>query len=87
MNNIKGILRGELIGLTIWVIDSENASNIGIKGTIINETKHMLMIKTKGEVKKIIKKQNTLIFKIAKENIKINGKKLVGRPEERIKNG
>lgn len=43
---VKGI-RQELIGAEIKVIGSENRFNIGICGKVIDETKNMLIIRTK----------------------------------------
>lgn len=66
-----------LIGLAAEVLESKNKHNIGIKGKIRDETKYTLQI----ENKKIMK--SSVILRIKEQNI--NGKKLLGRPEERIK--
>ena len=81
--NKKRLARSELIGLDIEVIKSENRFNKGIKGRIIDETKNMFIIETKGTRKKIIKDQ--CVFEFKGKNIQINGKSLSARPEERIK--
>jgi len=82
--NMKTLLKGELIGLEAEITNSENKSNVGIKGKIIDETKSTFTIKGK-KVWKIIKKQNTFMFKTKDKKIKIDGKLIVGRPEERIR--
>lgn len=69
--------KAELIGLTAEIVESTNKSLIGIKGKIIDETKNTLTI---GE-KKVPKSQ--VMLKI-NEKI-INGKSLVGKPEDRLK--
>ena len=51
------------------------------KGMIVNETKNMLSLKTKNQIKKFIKK--TIEIKIKGKTIQ--GKKITKRPEERIK--
>lgn len=83
--NKKGLLKSELIGLDIKVIESENRFNRGIKGKIIDETKNMFMVKTEKGRKSIIKDQCVFEFKLKEKNIQVNGKSLTIRPEERIK--
>lgn len=71
------MIRNEFIGKHIKVIDAKNASDIGIEGRVINETKNMFVL----ENKKIIKQNVT----IEVDGKIINGEKLAKRPEERIK--
>jgi len=72
-----------LIGQEAKVVGSSNPSNIGIQGQIVDETANMLDIEDKdGCVKRLIKKN--IIIEI--EGQKIDGIKLIGRPENRIKN-
>ena len=78
---LKDIIRDELMGLKTEIIDSENKSNIGIKGKIIDETKHTIIIQAKGKRKRLFK--NNITLKINKQVI--NGKLLLGKPKERIK--
>jgi len=49
---MKNLAKGELIGLNIEISKSKNKANIGIKGSIIDETKNMLIIKNKIGLKK-----------------------------------
>jgi len=77
-------LKGELIGKEVVVVDSKNKSNIGIEGKIVNETKNTIWVSDKeSNLKKLIKKNIVLLFK--NEKIKVDGKILVGRPEDRLK--
>lgn len=78
------MIRKELIGLTCEIVDARNHSLIGMKGKIIDETKNTLVIKNKT-TKKIIKNQVKMKVDIKKKSIIIDGKELVGRPDERIK--
>lgn len=82
MKRIKDIPRHELIGITIEVVDAQNKSLIGIKGRVVEETKNMLVL---DNGKKMIKDQVRLKMKINNKNIEIDGRILVGRPEDRIK--
>lgn len=81
--NKKRFVKSELIGLTIEIINSKNKSLTGLKGKIIDETKNMLIIEKNNIIKRIIKNQLTLYF--PKQKIEINGKFLIGRPEDRLK--
>ena len=77
--------KAELIGLTVKVVDSKNSDSNGKQGIIINETKNLIIIKdNKGEVKKLIKEQNTFEFMINDKKIRLEGSSLVRRPEDRI---
>ncbi len=72
--------RKMIIGKTIEVMHSTNPCDLHIKGRVIDETKNMILVH-QGGLKKLIKKNVILLL----ENQKIDGKELVGRPEDRIK--
>lgn len=75
---------GEIIGLTIIITQSKNKTLVGLQGKIVDETKYMITIKTSKGDKKLIKKE--IKFQIIDgKMIEIDGSKLVGRPEDRIK--
>ena len=84
--NEKNIVRHELIGLEAEILKSTDEKKQEIKGTIIDETKKMLLLRTaKGE--KLVEK-SVCAFRINLPNgkkVDVNGKLLLGRPEERIK--
>lgn len=65
------------------ITEAKNKSLVGLKGKIIDETKNTLTITQKNQRKRIIKDQVTLYF--PKQKIKIKGKFLVGRSEDRLK--
>ena len=67
------------------IVDASNKSLVGLKGWIVDETKNTISIDKGGVVKKVIKSQ--VIFNILFEGqtFQINGKVLVGRPEDRLK--
>ena len=83
--DVKNIIKYELIGLNAEIIDSKNKANIGIKGKIVDETRHTLVIEEEGREKRVFKNSILLNLKINKKIIKIQGKLLLGRPKERIK--
>ena len=80
------VVQQMVIGLNAKVVRSDNPSQIGISGKIIDETRNMLKIFDKGKSKSIPKKTSTLHISLAdKTIIEIEGTVLLGRPENRIK--
>ncbi|MCS7131605.1 MAG: ribonuclease P protein component 1 [Hadesarchaea archaeon] len=82
----RNVLRHELIGLEARVVNSSDPNLIGISGTIIDETRNMLVIE-QMERPKMVPKANS-IFRITLpdgEEVEVEGTKLVARPEERVK--
>ena len=77
----KNILKEELIGTHVLISDAKTKDLIGINGTIVDETKNTISIKTTKGIKKILKQ--TVFLKIGK--VIIDGSFLLGRSEERIK--
>ena len=82
----QNVLKHELIGLEARVVNSSDKNLIGTYGTIIDETKDMLVIDQVGKPR-IVQKKNS-VFKLtlpSGEDIDVDGAKLVARPEDRIK--
>ncbi|MAG20288.1 ribonuclease P protein component 1 [archaeon] len=79
----KKFVKSELIGSTTEIIQSKNKSLIGLKGKIVDETKNMFTIEKNKIIKKMIKSQSK--FDFPKQKIQIEGKLLLGRPEDRLK--
>ncbi|MDQ1280201.1 MAG: ribonuclease protein subunit [Thermoproteota archaeon] len=77
----------ELIGLSAGVAHSSNPYDLGLRGKIVDETKNTLLI-FDGVKKRMIPK-DTAIFSFIlpdKSITEVDGKKIIGRPDERIKN-
>jgi len=82
----ENLVRHELIGLEVRVVWSRNPSQIGISGRVVDETRQMLSIETKRGVKNIAKDQAVFSFHLPSgEWVRVDGKLLVARPEDRIK--
>jgi ribonuclease P protein subunit POP4 len=80
------ILQHEFIGLNAKVVKSSNPNYVGIKGNVVNETHNTLVITHKNKNKTVVK--DTAIFHFTLSDgtvVEINGKTIVGRPEDRIK--
>jgi ribonuclease P protein subunit POP4 len=84
MLNPKEIAKHELIGLEIEIVESKNKALIGIKGKITDETKNTITVED-GRERKIMKSQIMMKTKIGNKEYEIDGRILVGRPEDRIK--
>jgi len=76
----------ELIGLKTKVVFSPDFTQIGISGKVIDETANLLIIKTEDGIKRIPKKGRVFEFVIGERQVvKLRGKDILGRPEERVK--
>ena len=86
MKPTPAVLQHEFIGLNAKVVKSFHSNYVGIEGRVINETRNTLVI-TQGNKSKTIAK-NTAVFHFTMSDgtiVEINGKAIVGRPEDRIK--
>lgn len=80
------IVRCEFIGAQAKVARSEHRDYAGISGKIIDETRNTFTILSNGIGKAIVKKLAIFHFTFPDRTvIEINGKLLVGRPEDRLK--
>ncbi len=86
MISAKNLIRHELIGLRVDIVDSLNKFHVGIKGLVVDETKNLLIIETEKGIKKVQKKGTDFIFTIPNgKKVKVNGAIITKRPEERVK--
>jgi ribonuclease P protein subunit POP4 len=79
------VVRGEMIGRNIRVIDAKNRALIGIEGNIVDETRNTLIVETRRGRKTLLKQQVTIETVNRGKSIKIVGSYLLKRPEERIR--
>ncbi|ODS38142.1 MAG: ribonuclease P [Candidatus Altiarchaeales archaeon WOR_SM1_86-2] len=80
------ILRHELIGLYAEVSDAAHEGYKNIKGRVVDETRNTLTIETEGNEKKVPKDCVTLDITLPEGTIvRVDGKLLVARPEDRVK--
>ena len=92
----KNLIHHELIGLEVEVVDSTNPYQIGIKGTVIDETRNTLKIDVDGGHVRMVPKSHTdFILTIptgngrrylpdARTRVKVKGTLLLSQPENRI---
>lgn len=82
----ENLLQHELIGLEAEVIGSNNTSLEGKEGVIMDETKNTLTLEENGELTVLPKKEVSLSITLPEgQKVKVEGKKLLVRPEDRIK--
>jgi ribonuclease P protein subunit POP4 len=80
------LVRHELIGLKLKIKDSTNKSQVGLTGRVIDETFKILKIETNKGEKSIPKDVAIFIFTLPNgTKVQVDGKILIGRPEDRIK--
>lgn len=81
----KEVIHGEWIGKDVRVIDASNADLIGIEGLVVDETKHLLIIRHDGEDKRVPK--HLTKFRIIWNGVPVDvaGDDILAPPEERIK--
>ena len=89
----ENIHRHELIGLNVEIVKASDKQMIGIKGLIVDETKHMLIIDSlkdhsdEAHRVKIPKKDCTFRFNLpAGQLVDVEGRLLNLKPENRLKN-
>jgi len=86
MKITPSILQYELIGLNARVVKSVHPNYVGIAGRVIDETCNTFIIQY--EKKRKIVAKNAVVFYFTMPDgtvVEIDGKAIVGRPENRIK--
>ncbi len=80
------IIREEFVGTTSVVTESPQAAYVGIRGEVVGETRNTFTIQKQGTAKRIVKDQAVFQFKFSDGTVvEIDGKLLVGKPEDRLK--
>lgn len=80
------VIRYEFIGTEAEVSKSTHPGYVGISGKIIDETRNTLTILHEGKRKIVVKDYAVFHFKFSDGTVvEIDGKILVGRPEDRLK--
>ncbi|MCJ7450191.1 MAG: ribonuclease P protein subunit [Candidatus Nanohaloarchaeota archaeon QJJ-9] len=80
----ENLPRHELIGLKTEVVESSDPEKEGIEGKVVDETEGILIIGRKDSRAKIPKEESVFRFYLGDKKVKVNGKLLEGKPEERI---
>jgi ribonuclease P protein subunit POP4 len=81
----NNLIRHELIGLEARVKGGSNKCQNKIRGIIINETRNTLIFLQSSEERQIAKCNASFIFNLKGTLVEVEGKTLIGRPEDRVK--
>ncbi len=82
----QNILRHELIGLSVKVVQARSSSTRGIHGIVVDESRNMLTIVNKNGKVMIPKNIATFRFNLPSGiRVDVDGKRLVAKPENRLK--
>lgn len=79
------LLADELIGLRVKVVKAADSGKQGITGKIVDETYGTFVVKTAGGEKTVPKDECIFEFFYDKKWVRVDGRMLVARPEDRIK--
>jgi ribonuclease P protein subunit POP4 len=85
--NNRTIVLHELIGLDVEVVKSHDRSQVGIHGTVIDETKNTLTVSTGTGTKRIAKDVSTFKFRHEGKSFVVDGREINFRSYERIEKG
>jgi ribonuclease P protein subunit POP4 len=80
------LIRYEFMGTEAKVSKSKHSGYVGLSGKIIDETRNTFTILNEGKRKIVLKDSSVFHFKFSDGTIvEIDGKILLGRPEDRLK--
>lgn len=87
--NNKNIVLNELIGLRVRVLKSRDRRQVGLSGTVIDESRNTLIVDTgHNRVKTLVKATSTFRFYAGtKKSFVVDGPEINFRPHERIEKG
>ena len=82
----SSIVQDEFIGLETRVVRSSNPDLVGIAGKVVDETRNTFTILQNGDQKVVVKDTSVFGFVMPDGTVvEIDGKVIMGRPEDRIK--
>ncbi len=74
-----------MIGLNLRVAKSTDRQRIGAQGKVVDETKNVFVVENAGAEMVLPKNECDFEFDIGNELVLVDGKKIVYRPEQRLK--
>jgi ribonuclease P protein subunit POP4 len=81
----QNVVNHELIGLHATVVKSTNRDTVGLSGRVIDESRNLFTLESRGREKKAAKYGNTFEFRLSEsDKVRIDGGFVVGRPEDRV---
>lgn len=87
--NPKYIIYHDLIGFQVCAKNKKNALDSAFRdiGTVVDESKHLLVTNNQTNIKKYIKKDHIFRFTLpdSSDMLEVDGTRIVGRPEIRLR--
>ena len=86
MKCMPTLLQHDLVGLNAKVARSSNSDYVNIMGRVLEETRNTITILHSNRKKIVVKKTTVFHFTLPDGTIvEVDGKVIIGRPEDRIK--
>ena len=87
MINRQNLLFSSFIGLPVELVNCSQRKLVGLKGTVVDETKNLIVVEPRGAKSvKIPKVSATFRFTLENgEKVDVDGSKIAFRPHERPK--
>ena len=86
MKITPSVVQHEFIGLDVTVVKSSNPDVLGISGKVVDETRNTFTILQNDNKKVVVKDTSVFDFVMSDGTVvEIDGKVVMGRPEDRIK--
>ena len=79
----ESLVRHELAGLDVEVVESPNPDLVGIAGRVVDETTNTLLVAAGDGVKQVPKAAATFRFRLEDAAVLVDGDRLVARPARR----
>ncbi|HVO37265.1 MAG TPA: ribonuclease P protein component 1 [Candidatus Acidoferrum sp.] len=80
------VIRWEFIGTQAKVAKNKDPSYVGVSGKVVNETRNTFTIQSEQKRKTVAKDSAVFHFSFQDGTVvEVDGKLLVGRPEDRLK--
>ena len=79
------LMAHEMIGLWARVSGSTDKGRQGISGKVVDETRNVFMIESDGREIAVPKAECGFEFDLGGEKVVVDGRKIVYRPEQRLK--
>ena len=85
--NNRNIVLRELIGLRVRVLSCSDAKQVGLQGTVMDESKNTLVVDTGNRLIRLVKATSTFRFYAGRQSFVVRGDEIAFRPEDRIEKG
>jgi len=81
----KNLLYSTFIGITVEIVNSTQHDLVGLKGTVVDETKNLLVIQVNEKDIKIPKVSSVFRFYVDDGTVEVDGRRIAFRHYERAK--